>query len=58
MVLSLLAEIVPTWEISVLLWQGLLSFFNSPTTTSTALLMPRWISIGFAPAVMFFTPSR
>ena len=29
MVLSLLAEIVPTWEISVLFWQGLLSFFSS-----------------------------
>ena len=29
MVLSLLAEMVPTWEISVLFWQGLLSFFSS-----------------------------
>ena len=58
MVLSLLAEMVPTWEISVLFWQGLLSFFNSPITTSTALSIPRLISIGFAPAVMFFAPSR
>ena len=58
MVLSLLAEMVPTWEISVLFWQGLLSFFSSAITTSTALSIPRLISIGFAPAVMFFAPSR
>ena len=32
MVLSLLAEIVPTWEISVLFWQGLLSFLSSLMT--------------------------
>ena len=58
MVASLLAEMVPICEISFLLLQGLLSFFSSSTTTSTALSIPRLMSIGFAPAVMFLTPSR
>ena len=55
---SLLAEMVPIWEISFLFWQGLLIFLSSATTVSTALSMPRLMSIGLPPAVMFFAPSR
>ena len=58
MVESLFAEIVPICEISFLAWQGLLSFLSSCTTTSTARSIPRLISIGFPPAVMFLAPSR
>ena len=37
---------------------GLADLLQLSTTTSTALSMPRLISIGFAPAVTFLTPSR
>ena len=58
MVESLLAEMDPIWEISFLLWHGLLTFLSSSITVSTALSIPRLISMGLPPAVMFFTPSR
>ena len=58
MVGSLLAEMVPTWAISFLSLVGRLSFLTSSTTTSTARSIPRLRSIGLAPAVTFFTPSR
>ncbi len=57
MVLSLLAETVPTWEIISPL-TGLLSFFSSSTAVATAASIPRLIAIGLAPAATFFTPSR
>jgi hypothetical protein len=38
---SALAEIAPTWEISLLVVHGLLIFFSSSTTAITALSMPR-----------------
>ena len=40
------------------LFTGFEIFFNSSTTTSTALSMPRLRSIGFAPAATFRMPSR
>ena len=58
-VLSLLAEIAPTWAIFCLSSPTvLLIFFNSSTTLMTARSMPRLRSIGLAPAVTFFMPSR
>ena len=57
MVSSLLAEIVPTWAIAAPL-TGLACFFSSATITSTAFSMPRFSSIGLAPATTFFAPSR
>ena len=54
---SALAEIVPTWAISLLVVQGLESFFSSSTTAMTALSMPRFRSIGFMPAATYFMPS-
>ena len=55
--LSLLAEMVPTWAIML----PLTSFdilWSSSTTDSTARSMPRFTSIGLAPATTFFAPSR
>src|SRR5512134_3251118 len=54
---SLLAEIEPTWAISLRVPQGLARRFNSSTTLSTALSMPRFKSIGFMPAATYFMPS-
>src|SRR3954467_7295823 len=58
MSVSPLAEMMPTWAIS--LWSRVWreSFFSSATTTSTALSMPRLISIGLLPAATSLAPSR
>src|SRR2546425_9693935 len=58
MVESPLAEMVPTWAISLGSLVGLVSFFSSATTASTALSMPRLISIGLLPAATSLAPSR
>src|SRR6266446_6534411 len=58
MVESPLAEMVPTWAISFGSLVDLLSFFSSATTASTALSMPRLISIGLLPAATSLAPSR
>src|SRR3954471_11831908 len=58
MVASPLAEMVPTWAISFGSFVDLLRRFSSATTTSTALSMPRLISIGLLPAATSFEPSR
>src|SRR2546426_803238 len=55
---SLFAEIVPTWAISFRPLLGAETRFNSSTTNSTALSMPRFSDIGLAPAVTDFRPSR
>ncbi len=55
---SLFAEIVPTWAIAFWSLQGFESRFSSSVTTSTALSMPRLMSIGFAPAATALRPSR
>eukprot|EP01139_Manchomonas_bermudensis_P011864 Amastigsp_a344410_36.p3 type:complete len:213 gc:universal Amastigsp_a344410_36:1159-521(-) len=55
---SLLAEIVPTWAISLLVVVGLDAFFSSSTRAVTALSMPRLRSMGFMPAATYFMPSR
>src|SRR5271157_442985 len=58
MVLSLLAEMVPTWAIfslSETVWD---IFLTSSTATSTACSIPRFRAIGLAPAATAFTPSR
>ncbi len=46
MVVSPLAEMVPTWAMSFLPLVGFASFFSSATMAVTALSMPRLISIG------------
>ena len=57
MVSSLLAEMVPTWAIALPpTWRE--SFLISSTAFSTAFSMPFLRSIGLAPAVTAFTPSR
>ena len=56
--LSLLAEMVPTCAISFLSFVGLAIFWTSGMMTLTASSMPRLISIGFAPALTCFIPSR
>ena len=58
MVVSPLAEMVPTWAMSFLPWVGLDSFLSSATTAVTALSMPRLISIGLWPAATSLVPSR
>src|SRR5205085_8372304 len=58
MVESPLAEMVPTWAISLGSLVDLLSFFSSATTASTALSMPRLISMGLFPAATSLAPSR
>src|SRR5487761_974395 len=52
------AEIVPTWAMAFESLQGLERRFNSPVATSTALSMPRLMSIGLRPAATAFRPSR
>src|SRR5712692_1772295 len=54
---SALAEMAPTWAISLLVVQGFESFFSSSTTAITALSMPRFRSIGFMPEATNFIPS-
>ena len=54
---SALAEMAPTWEISLLVVHGLLIFLSSSTTAITALSIPRLRSIGFMPAATYFMPS-
>ena len=54
---SLLAAMLATCAISFLSLVDVESLFSSSTTPSTALAMPRWRAIGFAPAVTFRTPS-
>src|SRR3954467_6172679 len=58
MVVSPLAEMMPTWAISLWSLVGLESFFSSSTTALTAFSMPRLISIGLLPAATSFEPSR
>src|SRR6478736_4716470 len=55
---SELAEIEPTWAISLLSEHGLEIFLSSSTAETTALSMPRLRSIGFMPAATAFMPSR
>ncbi|MCY1541489.1 hypothetical protein D9M68_771850 [compost metagenome] len=57
MEVSLLAEIEPTWAISLLVVTGLDCFFSSATAAATALSMPRFRSIGLKPAATYFRPS-
>ena len=54
---SALAEMAPTWAISLLVVHGLESLRNSSTVAMTALSMPRFRSIGFMPAATYFMPS-
>ena len=54
----LLAEIDATCSCSLWLFTGFDIFFSSSTMVSTALSMPRFRSIGFAPAATFLIPSR
>ncbi len=54
---SLFAEIVPMWAMSFPS-TGLASLSISSTAAFTASSMPRFTSIGFAPAVTFLMPSR
>src|SRR3954468_785370 len=56
--LSLFAEIVPTWAISFLPAEGTDKVLSCSTTASTARSMPRFSSMGLAPAVTFLSPSR
>ena len=51
------ADIVPTCAISFLPEISLLFFFNSSQIALTAKSIPRFKSIGFAPAVTFLKPS-
>ncbi len=57
MVSSLLAEMVPTCAIMLPL-TGFDIFLSSAMMASTAFSMPRLSSIGLAPAVTIFRPSR
>jgi hypothetical protein len=54
---SLLAEMVPTWAISFP-DTGFDRLSILPIATLTACSIPRFNSIGLAPAVTFFAPSR
>ncbi len=58
MVSSLLAEMAPTWAISLLVVVALEAFLSSSTRAVTALSIPRLRSIGFMPAATYFMPSR
>src|SRR5438874_4634317 len=58
MVLSPLAEMLPTWAISISPRVGREIFFSASTTAATALSMPRLMSIGSLPAATSFAPSR
>ena len=55
---SELAEMEPTWAISLLVVQGLDCAFKSAMAAATALSIPRFKSIGFMPAATDFMPSR
>src|SRR5471032_46358 len=55
---SELAEIAPTWAISLVVVHGRAIFASSSTVAATALSMPRFKSIGFIPAATNFMPSR
>src|SRR5262245_36794624 len=55
---SLFAEIVPTSSMSLLPETEVESFLSSATTFSTAVSIPFFTSMGFAPAAMFLVPSR
>ncbi len=57
MVSSALAEMVPTWAIMLPL-TGFDIFLISAVIASTAFSMPRFSSIGFAPATTLRAPSR
>ena len=57
-VLSPLAETVPTWAISSLVDTFLERFLSSSITNSPARSMPRLRSIGFMPAATDLAPSR
>src|SRR5208283_54523 len=57
MVESLLAEIVPTWAISLRSLVGLDRFFSSAVIASTARLIPRLSDIGSCPAATILMPS-
>ena len=54
---SELAEMAPTWAISLLVVVGLLILRSSSMAAATALSMPRLRSIGFMPAATNFMPS-
>ncbi len=54
---SELAEMAPTWAISLFVVQGLEIFLNSSMMAATALSIPRLRSIGFMPAATYFMPS-
>src|SRR5690554_3759009 len=58
MSLSELAEIEPTWAISLAVEHGLDSLASASQVATTALSMPRFRSIGFMPATTYFMPSR
>ncbi len=58
MVSSELAEIEPTWAISLDVVVAFEAFFNSATKAATALSIPRFKSIGLPPATTYFMPSR
>src|SRR5271168_5241314 len=58
MLSSEFAEIVPTCAIAFGSLQGLESFLSSSVAEVTARSMPRFRSIGFAPAATDFRPSR
>jgi len=55
---SALAEMVPTWAISLLSEQGLDSSANCVTAVWTAFSRPRLRSMGFMPAATALRPSR
>ena len=52
------AEIVPTWAIAFWSLQGLESLRSSSTATTTALSIPRLMSIGLRPEETALRPSR
>ena len=58
MLSSAFAEIVPTCAIAFGSLQGLESFLSSSVAAMTAWSMPRFRSIGLAPAATDFRPSR
>src|SRR5215218_7159499 len=55
---SPLAEMMPTWAISLVPATGFERALRSSTTLATARSMPRLRSIGFIPAATDFMPSR
>ena len=56
--LSWFAEIVATASVCLRLSSFFESAFKAATTASTALSMPRFTSVGFAPDEIAFNPSR